>query len=1524
MVAIKPLSKPPLGGLLSKKPLPVAASASKTITKAAAAELDALGAELEQKKKTMLDEQARQIKELETAYDRELEQLRKRLQEQSDELQEQEETKHRQKTRELEKKLRDLEDQFDRDENTLLRERREKLKRMECESETQLTQKRKDLDKEMEKLRIQSDTKLRDLRAELDKQHEEVKATLGEQASAAQIASVLHAEIDRLKTVQGQSEEKLTKLRTERDEIANRQISLEQKCAAAEQEQSKLAEQLTAAITSHSTPTDLKLYTGPCTECERLSAKIVEMTSEHEKAQESAAGSSRTAIAEMDGTITQLKKELAELRATATEQNEKIDQNEADKVLETSLRTEIQVLEVQLAAVNSDLLKAIERCKALEDEAAAVSTSVQTAPVASIVQSEELNRLKHQHTQLEEEAASLKSEVAELQDRVAVLSKTNVQIKEQLVKESHENKNLREQLDESADQLSQGLAKANEALGRELRELQSTYATETAAAVKLRREIQDVQASAATDRTALAELQVACDALRHEKHVLEQEKRSNDAELTRLDRELKQNEAERGQLSRQIAELTTSVVKQQEESEETNQALLTKQKWELEQLRATVTNLESDKQHTVALLTQREQELDELSTKHHQLELEHESDRSRQKKVEAEKNGLLQRIASLTEENDGLRQRIRVMLTEIADAKAQITKSKLREQALADKVTQAAEDYQQIEARIKQLQDEAVQWTKDNRSRMAQLEQKTVQCSELRAENELLQEQLDETKTKLADMKARQAANVGDSAVISGGMEVSLLRNQVAECELKIEGLTHERAQAVEKQRQTAQKLLEAESLARTTELERSRLAGDLQTSVLDMSRAKDRGDKKAQELEIMTASLRALENDHEALENTLTRERNEKASVMAAKSALAISKRALEAELEQLRAQTQELEDMKRTSGFETQTLQSKLKRLEGDLARAQGEIGALKEEKDDLEMKRKLLAQEQSVLEAKVRALQTESNEHNARARDSEDDLSRTHDDCGRLESLVNELQLKWKRECDEKEVLSRQWSVAREELEANMAVLRRKLDASEAKWKDQETEISQGEFQGKLKLQQAESERDALLTHRERLETQVRAAEKELAAANDALQQEKTTAESLRIRLKNALSEKDELHGALLSANLAAGRTGTALSGTSQEAMLVRLQLADVNKSELETHLAEVAAQLESANRRCATLESRCNDQAVEMEALHVQIASLRAANLKMHLSALETLPLVERLEYEHKKRTLRGDFLSQLRDFQEREDQALMRQKARLRAKYEKLVEDLLAELEQKKRTRLEHEDALLVQMQSQLREERETKRKQLTQTIREEINALERDLLAQRDQHVNVLTSAIRKEEEACSARLRESRQNSREEELIDAQRSATSRESSSAVLPSTPALRPAAVAPLSIPDWLEVDSVDEPVPVPSSSPRWNRRTSGAQNSRIREKKQHQQRKQQHKQQQQKEVNYRKWRQRVREESALLDKACLLVTKQRRELRKQAEKLKQEKQEWRQDAQTTRHAAQNPILHQMKRMIQQVR
>lgn len=1559
-------SKPPLGGLLSKKPLPSATSSASIARAESKADLDGKTAEFEAKKDSLLEQHAKTLREMETNHEDEIDALRKRQQAELDRLRDAEDDKMRQLKRDFDKKTDELENQFDRDENALLRQRKEKMKQLEADMDAALAQKKQELDKEhrteTDKLQSRHDARLREMKEEFAgderKLTEKIEVTLGEKTEAAAAITKLKMEVERLTTAIGDLERSLNESRLETERVLGEKRMLEEKYEEADRAAVELQRQLREAIAAANASSTAAANAGqiedamstrPCDKCEVSAREAADWRKQMEDAQRD------RAVCQSE--IEQLKKELSTLtrdltsrtetaereNATVREQQSQIEQLKAEvSSLTRDLEARTEETEQEHTAASESRAQELSALKATEANLRAELGRLQSqvkAQQAELDHQRDISGKQHstnssevpssraateslqrQYDNANETIGSLKNELADLQDQLAVLATTNSQIKEQLLKESNEKKHLREQLNDKEAELLRTLEVArNEALGQQSQQVHQH--------TELQRQLDMVCCRE-------KELEGTCSGLRTQAQTLESEKRAAINEAEQLMNEKRRLEAEKTAISAQLQAVRDAQSSGAADADAEAAAAASRQVEllrELDSLHVSLRGVTAEKDHLTERVAQLSSDIETLQVQNQRLELGGDNERSRSTRLETEKNGFVQRLKDLEEELDSQTQKMRTLVTENAELKTHLSKSKLKEQGSIEKLQQAVEENSELEVKVQGLQRDLESLTKEMRTKTNELENKASQNRELCSDKEVLEDQISDLKSTVSELKTRLqgAAAIGAATAAAGAQatEVALLREQSRELESKVDAMAREKAQLGEKVRTLTQKVQDADAAARNSCMEKDQAMSELQIASAEVSKWKAKADKAVKEVDSLSATARELASDKDELESMVRRLTDQANELTQARSLLDKSKRALEAENATLRAGLEEAESSQRSSGIESQAQHGKVKRLESELSTVTKQLQTLQETKASLETDLARQGAETTSLQTKIRLLKAENADYVARVKEAETDSSRNGDAIKQLELLLSNSQSQCKRECEDKETLRKQLqsvTSARDELESAVASWRRKAEATEGKWKEHESTFSRDDLVAKRKLQQLELERDGLVKSNERLESQLKASEKEVSTQKDEVLRLKSESESLQARLKNVLKEHEEVQAMLLTANLvnATGNSnvggGTYLAGTSgvpADAMLVKLQLADVNRNELEVHLADVSSQLEVANRRCSLLESRCRDQSMEIESLHVETASLRSASHKMHLSALETLSLVERLEYEHKKRILKADFSNQLRDFQEREEGAMTRHKARLRSQYERQIDELVAELEKLKRQRVDQEEAAARHVIEQIRRQRDAKREELQAQNRKELQEFEQELLDRKSHEFEVISKAVEQEEEELAMRLREARQAIREEQLVEQtnqQRhanddgvmpTAASKMTDSAYLSnaqdpsSTTAMRLAGSKTRVI-----RSDINRSKPKRSSSSHLHRL---------------------HKNRDQTSKEYRNWKQRIRKEQTVLAQAKTFITRQRQELAENARRLKKSTSEWERSSRGMGHERDNQVLHQMKEMLDEV-
>ncbi|KAE8886998.1 hypothetical protein PF005_g11562 [Phytophthora fragariae] len=1430
----KPLSRPPLGTVLGKKPL----SSSPLIDTAS---------DFDEKRAQLAQDHAEKLREIQDAHDNELETLRKKLKAQLEDVQDAEEMKLKQLRREFDKKKNDLENQFDREENVLQRSRKEQLKRIETETENALSRKKQDLDREFkvetENLRAKHDAKQREIQEEFDRENEKLtekmKSLFGEKKEAVQLATELKSEIERLQSRQQSLEQENDAIRSEKETLVRDKSVLEQERYNAQRD----AEELRSEVSRLESSTSAR---EECAKCSALEDRVAALKAEYADAQ------NETATMRIE-----LEALRNEVKARATADDEKNDSASTFRDQEAALKQEIATLQQQVASLDAESSDLKTKCAALQSK-------LDTAAPCEPSQDGQLEALQRQLADAQAEVANTKSELSELQDQHAVILTTNAQVKEQLMKESNERKVLREQLDSKVEETAQHLAIEVEKYQQQLRKLQQQFESES---------------------RARQEQEEACGTLRNNMQALEEAKRKVDAELSRL-------ESDRHHLKSESLGVDEETVRLIDHDKEVGR--LRERQSELEQelvaIRGEKDALLVDKDAAETERNRAQHDVEELRCQ--LLEVKRQDTPPVASQECAQCCASQDRISSLQSECVEAHTEVEKLKKELTiiqqDYEARATAERQNVNTAAAKLQQEKDEQESLLKReISLLQEKIATVEAESRDLRANCESirseketadrrgsaLSATASEVQEQLKTLEQQLGSAQAEMTNMKSErfdlqsqhatvQAANTQlKEQLTKESNEKKALREQL---DAKAEEISQRLAGATDKHQQqmlSLQQQLENESRARR---EREDACNSLRKEVHALEQAKRKVDADLGQLE---SDKRHLESEKAMLalrldEMNMSRKREEK-SVVSVEEALADKK----LEVEQLRAN---------------------LKVVESD--------------KEHLEARMKVLNQEFEQLLGKTHRLEAECEGERVRCRTVEKERDTASQ---RLQGIADELessQRKSRALTAELAELQSQFSKSKTNEQAST----NKVDQLTQTIRQLEQQKERDDFAMKMKFQQAEVEHESVIHAKDRAEMQLQAKEKDLSAAKDEVGRKENEIESLQARIKSLLSDKEEVQAALLNANMAnvasasANRESAKSISTCNDVMLVKLQLADANRNELELHLADISAQLESSTRRCASLEARCRDQAVEIESLHVEVASLRSASQKMHVSALESLALVERLEYEHKKRTLRSDFLNQLRDFQEREEQALVRHKARLRAQYERHLEDLVAQLEKVRQQRVEQEETVSAQVMQQIRQERDVKRSEAKRQVREELKQFEHDLHERKARDIEIISKAIEKEEDELGARLREVRQVAREKELagqLEAPRDRSAPSSPGQLVSKLSARRHQ-------PESLDDDEAEDYVAGKRSKIN-NQLHDTKRSSRSRRR------------QRQSVKTYQKWKQRLQDEMNLLVNARTLVANQRQGLTMQAHQLKASKSEWKRNS---RSADGNPIQREVKRML----
>ncbi|KAL7681313.1 putative WW domain-containing protein [Plasmopara halstedii] len=649
---------------------------------------------------------------------------------------------------------------------------------------------------------------------------------------------------------------------------------------------------------------------------------------------------------------------------------------------------------------------------------------------------------------------------------------------------------------------------------------------------------------------------------------------------------------------------------------------------------------------------------------------------------------------------------------------------------------------------------------------------------------------------------------------------------------------------------------------------------------------------KLQQQLDEESRCSREKEKECDTLRNELHTVEQAKLKVDAQLDQLKSDKRYLESEMATLVLRLDNVNVLRKREKS-VMSVENSLAEKRIQVEQLQASLDLMKVDNKHLNSRVKALTQDFEQVQTKLHRLETEYDKEHAISQSLEHERDTT---LQRQRVLVDELedcQCKHRELLIEISELHNQLNNAKSSEQA--ALSNENQIAQKLLQLEQQFECTKNAL--KMKLGQTEVQFNSSLRAKEQAELQIKVKENELAKFSHEATRRENELQTLQARIKSLQSDKDELHAALLAANIADRATAFAnsdsakLGSADRDAMLVKLQLAHANETELKAHLADVLIQLETSTRQCGTLEARCRDQGTEIESLHEEVTSLRLVSQKMHSSALETLTLVERLEYEHKKRILRNDFLIQLQDFQQREQQAHVRHKARIRAKYERQIDDMIAELEKTRRQRVEQEEMLSVQMLQQIRHETDIKRNEAKKQMRAELLQLEEELHQRKAREFEIITKAFDKEEDDLSTKLRDIRQVKREETFVEQRNSLLEDNAEGKLLQNHPS--PASMRQLK---KRQNDSDGNDSVLMPSSAQIIKKPNRRHNYRAK--------------------MYQKWKQRLKEEENALLTARNLVFNQRDGLAKQAQQLKTSKVEWKR---TSRVSEANLVNREVKRM-----
>ncbi|ETW01578.1 hypothetical protein H310_06224 [Aphanomyces invadans] len=879
---------------------------------------------------------------------------------------------------------------------------------------------------------------------------------------------------------------------------------------------------------------------------------------------------------------------------------------------------------------------------------------------------------------------------------------------------------------------------------------------------------------------------------------VESAKRKLDDQRATLERKLKQKENE-------VAMLTTQIQAQQATTQETATSMW---EWEKDKLMSQRNALESEKADVEARLDTLRAEHDVLLDTHHRTVLDKEVADKKAKQSDLDKDQLAQKLKGVEKECDAVQTKWRALTTEANDLKTALSKAKLGLQTAEAQYEKASEECRSLEGLVKQARDLSDKHQADARGLQLQLDDALFQKQ--RVEHDLLNLQ-----HELDRVNEQNTLRLSSTSAMTSSGEHESLRHQV-------EQLTADSRAANDKVRQ-----LQARAQEFETKYKQGQETYDRHTTlwVAEKQSLVDKLDKLKSQHQQLDRQLRTTSHDKEDVEAQRDRLHDEKADLEKRLKHQTDAVAAAQTKLSETVHHVDELDGKFRSATYELHAAEGKLKRLEHELDRTKAELASRTQDKDSMEAKWR---QDVAQFEAKLKSIR-------------QDQTDQLHKRVGEEQAKRDEAALEWKRDADDKK---KEWQARLSQLESDKSAAQAQL------------------IQVSKELATTQNDMEHLSSLKQKLEAQAKShaeqAEKDRNEWQDQLDQ-------VKAKLKTALAEKDEL---MVSVASAGPNRGNRISSMQQDIppqcdngpAQLKLQMAQVSKTELETHLHDITMQCESWRRKAALLDSRSRDLALEIEALHVENAALRASSQRMHTSALDSLSTVERLNYEHKKRMVRSEYMTQLREFTEREELALARQKARVRASCERQLDELVGDFEKQKAQRMDQEEREFQSALHHCQSENQMKLGQVLKDHRDKLAALEHELQHKQTKHLQTLSKQMQEEEDQLSARLRDTKQLNREDDLAHVSR-----------------LQPGSFeVPVA---WTKLH--DEPARVAAAmSPS---RSPARQPVKVRKP--------------ESKPHHHAWRRRLQQEHELLSKTKQYLTKQKRSLKQRMAKLQDEKEWW---------------------------
>nr|CCA16908.1 viral Atype inclusion protein putative [Albugo laibachii Nc14] len=1425
-VNLQTLSKPPLTSLGFQK-----GNASDYRGKDAIHEegFETKRSEYEEQKRLLEESQKKDLDEMRDSHQEQVEKCILQFRQEVRIVQEEQERNLKSVKGEYEKKRNAMENEMDRNENAVLLDRKEKLKRIETETQFMTSVKKNELQKMIEKLERDQKSFLTGLQEKLDKDKSESIRDIQRQRDE------LTNELEDMKSLQSlrdENESLRCDLQVARGETGTLKTDLETLLA----EKIKLQESIShlesqAREWSHSSADRLI-----CTKCVESIRICQEWESKYnESVQTIEELSDQTSI--LQSYLSSAKEELRSLAANASQGA--ATASDADQVT-SDWSLLLATLQEQLERKERELEAEISRNKRSQG---GVSMSAQIEAAASKQLIDAQNKATDLSNQLEN--AIKRNEEAEKQIK-EVTNRNN----QQETRHQHEMMKAQQSIDCLTNKLS------SECEAREKAE---------SSVSKLHTEFSSLESSLRKAEERLHSQERMVGELKEERNLLLQRFDSMD------------------QCAQDETKATENLSSEME-----------KQKWQVDRLQALTKSQTEEKDHLNARLVALNQEIDQLTLRLREAEAEKDRELLIRKRKEAELENLHSRLQVADTELVDSRKDVQKYMTDSVEHKAQINGLRSSERTLKDTLTSTTQKCNDLEEQNRSLEHELVSSRKELRSKCILLEDHQKGFHEMRTEKEVLEQQLDELSIRSKETKnTTMMASEGEKGSVEVRERISLLQSQLADSDMKISLLEQDRSNRAEKQRDLSRKHFEAESTLRKLEEEKQNLFSDLQNVKLEASKWKEKAEQADKEAVALNAKLMELQLEKETLEITSQNLKEAETRTLKASTTFQNTKEALEKQIQDLIQQLYDEKSAGRASAVELQGSRNRCKRLENELEYSQERNKNLENERNDLDSKCKAQQQENHDLENQTRSMHSDGQDWESKCKLLEDNLTAALEKVKRLEPDLLEQQTRYKREREEKESTIKQLRKAENEkveLESAMTSCKRRAEASESRADEFDAAVSRADFQATVKHQRLQKELDASTFTTTSLEKQNRVMTTDLVSCREALHSANTEILQIQAKLDAATKENRELKETILMINAMKSQSEASNQQTyhenqfqgitaNEDVTLVKLHLADVNKCELESHLKDVTTKLEQSARRAAVMEDRCKHQAIEIESLLSEISCLRSSLQKLHLSAMEALPSTERVEYEHRKRLLRAEYLAQLGAFQDREEQAFIRNKARSRAKYEKELEELIADLERQKEQRLQHEQDLCMQLIDQLREQHSVRIRDIKRRWKNETRAMESEMKIKNSERVDEIARQLRAENEETSASMREQKRHYRAK-MLEQKGCTNDDEHSTSLSHSVPKKKYA------------LSSRKEKIAAKSHGKEKYPSIS------------------------------RKWERRIKAERALLLRASKIASKERETLSLQLANLRYEKKQWRQNAASSHSPHDQMMSQEMKNIIDQ--